>query len=121
MKKQLLILFSFLLVAVMDTSAYIIIMHGGSPSQKYKTIVYTPDKLVCRGTGYAPCPVDFFVKAQTKTVPVQGIVDVILDRWNAGDKSGEMVYEDLIPVTWETDQDDEITITTKEDEVIFKK
>ncbi len=121
MKKQLLILFSFLLIAAMNASAYIIIMHGGSPSQKYKTIIYTPDKLVCRGSGYTPCPFDFFVKANEKIVPVQGIVDAILERWKAEEKSGEMVYEDLIPVTWETDKDDEITITTKEDEVIFKK
>ena len=105
----------------MDASAYIIIMHGGSASQKYKTIIYTPDKLVCRGSGYAPCPIDFFVKNNEKTVPVQEIVDVIFERWNSGEKSGEMVYEDVIPVTWETDKDDEITITTKEDEVIFKK
>ena len=121
MKKQLLILFSFLLIAVMDASAYIIIMSGGSPTLKFKTIISTPDKLICRGTGFIPCPVDFAVKNNEKTVPVQGIVNEIFERWNSGEKSGEMVYEDVIPVTWETDKDDEITITTKEDEVIFKK
>lgn len=119
MKKQLLILFSLLLIAVMNASAFVIIMHGGSQDRKYKTIILTNQKLVCRGKGFEPCPLDLLVKSNEKKINLEDVVGLVQEQWDAGKKSGELVFDDVLPVTWDTDNDDEITITTKEDEVIF--
>ena len=117
----MLILFSLLLIAVMNASAFVIIMHGGSQDRKYKTIILTTEKLVCRGNGFEPCPLDLVLRSNEKKINLEEVVGLVQEQWDAGKKSGELVFDDALPVTWETDKEDEITITTKEDEVIFNK
>ncbi len=113
----------FALVASMvsSASAYVIIIQGGGSNHSYNYVYLDDVKCICRGRGSNGCPVKFTAVAVERKINMEDVVNEVLERQAKGQKDGNLVYEEVLPVSWTTNEKDEIVITTKEDEIIFNK
>lgn len=121
MTKKILLLFALVASMVSSASAYVIIIQGGGRNHTYNYVYLDDQKCICRGRGNNGCPIKFTAVAVEKKINMEDVVNEVLARREKGEDEGAFVYQDVMPVEWKTTGKDEITITTKEDEIIFPK
>lgn len=121
MTKKFLMIFALVASMITSASAYTIIIQGGGPNQKFNYVMVNSKRCECRGSGHVSCPVTFNVKAGTKLINMEEVVSAVQARYAKGDKEGSFEFEDVLPVSWKTSSNDELVITTIEDEVLLEK
>ena len=121
MTKKFLMIFALVASMITSASAYTIIIQGGGPNHRYNYVLVNTKRAECRGTGHNACPVTFGVQAGTKTIILQEVVTAVQALYAKGEKEGEIKFEDVLPVSWKTTDNDELVITTVEDAVLFEK
>lgn len=121
MSKKILLIFALVASMISSASAYTIIIQGGGSNHQYNYILLNSRRCECRGNGHNTCPVNFGVRAGIKIIKMEDVVTAVQLRYAKGDKEGSMLYDAVLPVDWKTTDNDELVITTKEDEVLMEK
>lgn len=121
MKKQLLLFFGLLLGLAMDSSAFYIVIKGGTRDHKFDYIFLSDQKCICRGSGTNDCMVTASSVVQNRTIAGPRIVGPVFEAYDSGKRSGSFVVDGVLPVSWKVNANEEIEITTKEDYVVIKK
>ncbi len=121
MKKQILLVVGLLFSIVMQSSAFSILISGGGRNHRYDYTFFDDNKCVCKGRGWNECGFTFGSHVADKVIPGNKIVEAVLEMIDEGKTEGEFLFEEVLPVSYETDKEGVTTITTKEDYVTFKK
>ncbi len=121
MKKQILLVVGLFFSLVMQSSAFKIIIIGGTHNHRFDYTYFDDEKCVCKGRGWNDCAITLNSHAAEKVIPGNKIVDAVLEMLDEGKTEGEFTFEDVLPVSFETDKEGVTTITTKEDYVTFNK
>jgi hypothetical protein len=103
MKKKILLILisfiSFLSGAFADT----IVIIGCTRPHRFSRVRYTPEGLKCEGAGRLTCPgnpTTYMESPAHRNYSVVGITEYIFDQVDSGRLSGEELYENDLPVSW---------------------
>ena len=121
MSKKILFIFALVASMISSASAYTIVIQGGGANQKFNYVLVNSRRCECRGSGHITCPVSFNVQAGGKLIYMEDVVNAVQARYAKGEKDGTMQFEEALPVSWKTSDNDELVITTIEDEVLLEK
>ena len=113
------IILTVLLIASIqfEASAFKIILNGGGKDNKYYSVELTSAHCYCRGAGNNTCPVDFAtVEGMTQTTwhPLKNVTEFVLSQIKAGILSGDMIFENDLPINWKVYPDKTIIIDVDE-------
>lgn len=121
MTKKILLIFALVASMISSASAYTIIISGGGSNHLYNYVMANSRRCECRGNGHNACPVSFGVKVGFKIINMEDVVSSVQARQLKGEREGSIMFEDVLPVEWKTTGNDELVITTTEDEVLLEK
>ena len=118
------IILTVLLIASIqfEASAFKIILSGGGKDNTYYSVELTSAHCFCRGVGNNICPIKFATvegMTQTNWHPLKNVTEFVLSQIKKGITSGDMIFENDLPISWKVSSDKTIFIDV--DESGYKK
>ncbi len=115
MKKHLFLLMGLLALFTSNAFSYIIIIQGGTKDHKYYYIYSDDKKTVCKGRGNNSCAILTSSGAGAEKIMHQDVLNEILKRFEQGETSGSIKYNDVLPVTWSENEAKELEINIQDE------
>jgi hypothetical protein len=103
MKTKIFLLLLMIASIAAEASDYKIIIRGGGRHNKYYEVILTNDLCKCTGVGNNDCPIKFGTAQSSVTNNWYNLDEVtshIADLVGGGKKSGEIKYQNDLPVRW---------------------
>jgi hypothetical protein len=120
MKKTLFVIAMLLTTLAYQSYAYVIVIRGGK-NNKFYQIILTKDKCSCTGNGNNTCPIDFMkAGGANKTANLGEVTGEVLKFVNDGQTKGEFKFNEFLPVSWTTLDDNSVEIHV-DDEVLVEE
>jgi hypothetical protein len=117
MKKKLVLFLLMVAGLTYQASAWVIILQGGGTNHRFNYVRMTSRRLECRGNGSLTCPVDFGnLSGQEIGVfhKSEDVINYVMEQVTTGKTSGEVKYENDLPVRWNVLKDKSVEIDIDE-------